>query len=135
MQSGLRLEGVTAQAGDFRLGAAYAYQRRVESGEQVVVGVNRFTQNDSASAPGASVPVLRIDPAAEKQQIARLEAWRKARDAARCQAAIDQLQAAAQGAGNLLPPILAAVEAGATTGEIAGRLRQTFGEYHEAVTV
>ena len=115
--------------------AAYAYQRRVESGEQVVVGVNRFTEDGSDSAPGASVPVLRIDPAAEQQQIARLEAWRKARDAARCRVALDELRAVAQGAGNLLPPILAAVEAGATTGEIAGCLRQTFGEYHEAVTV
>lgn len=113
--------------------AAYEYQRCVESGEQVVVGVNRFTEGEGGGAAAAAG--LRIDPEAEGRQIARLRQWRATRDAQRWGAALARLEAAAEGQENLMPPILEAVEAGATTGEIAAAMRRIFGEYHEGVTV
>lgn len=113
--------------------AAYEYQRRVESGEQVIVGVNRF--QEAGEAAGGGVAALRLNPEAERLQVARLQQWRAARDSGRCQAALQQIAAVAAGGGNLMPAMIAAVEAGATTGEIATALRHCFGEYHEAVTV
>ena len=110
--------------------AAYQYQRAVETGDAVVVGVNRFQV-----AEDAAPPTLRIDPAVEQNQIARLRALRQRRDYDRTERALDALQAAARGTENLLPRILAAVEAYATVGEISHRLRRVWGEYREAVTV
>ncbi|MFZ5915644.1 MAG: acyl-CoA mutase large subunit family protein [Chloroflexota bacterium] len=104
--------------------SAYRYQRAVESGDQVVVGVNRFTTRHSRPPK-----LLRVDPAVGQQQAARLAALRQRRDDRRVRAALDDLRATAQGVNNLLPPILAAVEAYATIGEICGLLRQVFGEY------
>jgi len=104
--------------------SAYRYQKAVERGDEVVVGLNRFaTDNDRPPK------LLRVDPAVGRQQAARLDTLRARRNDARVQAALAGLCAAARGTANLLPPILAAVEAYATTGEICGTLREVFGEY------
>ncbi|MCA1630910.1 MAG: methylmalonyl-CoA mutase family protein [Acidobacteria bacterium] len=110
--------------------AAYRFQRAVESGDSVVVGVNRF-QTEEASAP----PTLRVDPSVERAQIERVRALRARRDAAATETALARLEEAARGTENLLPRILAAVESLATVGEISHRLRRVWGEYREALTV
>jgi methylmalonyl-CoA mutase N-terminal domain/subunit len=109
--------------------AAYTWQRRVESKEQVMVGVNAFKADDPA------VPVMKVDPALEQQQVTRLQAFRARRPAAGAQAAVAAVRAAAQGQDNLMPHILAAVKASATLGEIADALRDVFGEYRETVVL
>jgi methylmalonyl-CoA mutase N-terminal domain/subunit len=111
--------------------AAYRTQQAIETGEQVVVGVNRFRQEEAAAAPAPQA----IDPALEAGQIARLEALRARRDRARWQAALDALAAAAAGDANLMPPLIAAVEADATVGEIADVFRRQWGEHHETVVL
>jgi methylmalonyl-CoA mutase N-terminal domain/subunit len=90
------------------------------------VGVNRF-------ATGAGVPIetLRIDPEIEPRQIERVRKVRARRDAAGWRQALDAVTSAARGSGNLVPPIIAAVEAQATVGEIADAMRTVFGEYRE----
>jgi methylmalonyl-CoA mutase N-terminal domain/subunit len=110
--------------------AAYRVQRRIEAGEQVVVGVNRFV-DDRAPSP----PLQRIDPAAEAAQVERLRRARAERDGAVCLRALDALEEAAAGTANLMPPIIAAVEARATLGEISDRLRLAWGEHRELITV
>ena len=110
--------------------SAYEYQRAVERGEQVVVGVNRFQAD--AEQP---IPTLKIDPEIERSQVARLNRFRARRDAAKSRAAIEEVERCARGTGNLMPPILAAVEALATVGEISDALRRAFGEYHESVVI
>ena len=112
--------------------SAFDAQQAIERGEQVVVGVNRFS--DVSEAPGATLKAiegLRLDPAIEVAQVARLRRHRAARDESRCQAAREAVGAAAGGADNLMPPIVEAVEAGATVGEIADTLREVFGEHRE----
>jgi methylmalonyl-CoA mutase N-terminal domain/subunit len=104
--------------------SAYRYQRAVEQGDEIVVGVNHFAV-DTDHLP----ELLRVDPAVGRQQATRLAALRARRDNAHVQAALADLHTAARGLDNLLPPILAAVKAYATTGEICGALRQVFGEY------
>ncbi|HEX8069103.1 MAG TPA: methylmalonyl-CoA mutase family protein [Pyrinomonadaceae bacterium] len=110
--------------------AAYQYQRAVETGDAVVVGVNRFQ-----AAEDAAPPLLRIDPAVEQNQCARLRHLRARRDNAAVASALAAVEASARGTDNLLPHILAAVEAYATVGEISHTLRRVWGEYREAVTV
>jgi methylmalonyl-CoA mutase N-terminal domain/subunit len=110
--------------------AAYRYQRAVESGDAVVVGVNRFqTEEDSP------MPTLRIDPSIERAQIERVRALRARRDGVATETALTRLEEAARGTDNLLPRILVAIESYATVGEISHRLRRVWGEYREAVTV
>ena len=109
--------------------AAFRYQKAVESGQQVIVGVNRFP------LPEEAPPALRVDPALEAEQVARLRQLRAERDAARVEQALQRVEEAARGTANLLPPILAAVEAYATVGEISDALRRVFGEYKEAVVL
>ena len=106
--------------------AAYRAQQRIDAGDAVVVGVNRY--QSSAAAP---IEVLRIDPQLEEQQRARVAAVRASRDASRWRAAIDAVVAAARSGSNLMPPIIAAVEALATVGEISDALRGVFGEHEE----
>jgi methylmalonyl-CoA mutase, N-terminal domain len=110
--------------------AAYAVQRRVEAGDQVVVGVNRFV-DDVAASPS----LQRIDPMAEREQAERVRRVRAERDAIACEAALVGLGEAATGTTNLLPLIIAAVEAQATLGEISDRLRLAWGEHRELITV
>ncbi len=110
--------------------AAYEYQQAVERGEQVVVGVNQFVAEEEKP-----IPTLRIDPEVERSQIARLNALRARRDAARVRAALAAVEARARSGENLLPAILAAVETSATVGEISDALRRVFGEYTESVVI
>ena len=110
--------------------AAYEYQKRVESGEQVVVGVNKYTVEGAASPP-----ILRIDPGIECAQVARLKSLRAWRDAARVESALKEVEATARSDRNLMPAILEAVKAYATVGEISDALRKVFGEYQESVVI
>jgi methylmalonyl-CoA mutase N-terminal domain/subunit len=104
--------------------AAYEYQRRVESGDQTVVGVNRFALDE-----GISVPLLKLDPELERQQIERLNRVRSRRDERSVNEALEQIERAARTNENLMPRIIGAVEANVTLGEISDRLRAVFGEY------
>ena len=106
--------------------SAYRDQQAVDSGERTVVGVNRFDDDD-----GVNIDILRIDPAVETGQRERVARVRASRDPARWRAALDAVTGAARNGGNLVPPIIAAVEARATVGEIADTLRAVFGEYRE----
>jgi methylmalonyl-CoA mutase N-terminal domain/subunit len=110
--------------------AAYGYQRAVERGEQIVVGVNEFVAEDEKP-----IPLLRMDSAIEREQIARVRAVRAHRDAASAAAAIAEVESRARSGANLLPAILAAVEAYVTVGEISDALRRVFGEYKESLVV
>ena len=92
----------------------------------MVVGVNKFQQDEKE--PPAT---FRLDPALEKQQIARLRELRASRDAGAVETRLCALEAAARSSDNLMPHILACAEAFATVGEISDRLRAVFGEYHE----
>ena len=105
--------------------SAYAAQLAVESGEAVVVGVNRF-QSEGDEAP---VELLRVSDEIRDQQVERLRALRAGRDEAAWAAAMDAVEAAARGDENVVPRVLDAVEAEATVGEVAGRLREVWGEY------
>ena len=106
--------------------AAYLHQQAVDGGETVVVGVNRFTSPEEDSACLADQDV---DETAQRGQIERVRALRARRDPLRWQAALDRVTEQARSTGNLMPVILEAVESFATVGEIAGSLRQVFGEY------
>ncbi len=110
--------------------AAYRVQREVESGQRVVVGVNRFT-DDEAAVP----PLQRIDPRIEAEQVARVRRLRETRDATAWGASMERLALAAAGSENLMPPIIDAVKARATLGEISDGLRAAWGEHHELVTI
>ena len=104
--------------------AAFDYQRQVESGEQKVVGVNSFQL--SSEPP---IPILRIDPAIEAAQIARLRKVRAERNQTGAKNALVGIEKAAKEGTNLMPPLISAVEAFVTVGEIADRLRAVFGEF------
>jgi methylmalonyl-CoA mutase N-terminal domain/subunit len=110
--------------------AAYEYQKSIESGERVVVGVNRY--QDERATP---LPILRIDPEVERAQIERLGKLRARRDASRVQAALCRVEETARSEQNLMPAILQAVKAYATVGEISDALRKVFGECQESVVI
>jgi len=110
--------------------AAYRSQQRIESGESVVVGVNRFSGGDRRPAAIATFG----ERAGESQKLALAE-LRACRDAASARRALDALRCAAAGKENLMPFILEAVDALATVGEISGALRDVFGVYRETVVV
>ena len=102
--------------------------RRIESGEQVVVGVNRFTE--TAESPlGGDEAILRVDPAVESEMIADVERWRAGRDHTATQRALDELRRAASGDDNVMPATIALAQAGGTTGEWGAVMREVFGEY------
>jgi len=110
--------------------AAYRVQRDIEREDKIVVGVNRFTDDEIVT------PALqRIDPALEREQVARLQALRSSRDEAAWAAALDRLEVVARGTDNIVPVVIDAVKAKATLGEISDRLRAVWGEYREVVTV
>jgi methylmalonyl-CoA mutase N-terminal domain/subunit len=112
--------------------AAYEYQQAVDREQAVVVGVNRFqVQSEDEKA----VPIQRIDPSLEPKQIERLRALRARRNANTWQAAILAVEDTARSGENLMPRILAAVEANATVGEISDAMRRVYGEYKEAVVI
>jgi methylmalonyl-CoA mutase N-terminal domain/subunit len=105
---------------------AYEYQRKIEKKEQIIVGVNQF-QLDEAPPEG----LLKIDPALEREQAARVAETRHARDGQAAAEALRALTAAAQGTENLLPRIVACVKVRATVGEISDALRSVFGQHRE----
>jgi methylmalonyl-CoA mutase, N-terminal domain len=105
--------------------AAYRYQTELDEQKRIVVGVNRFQQADESH-----IPTLRIDPAVGQRQAAKLAALRHRRDNAAVTSALAALESAARGSENLMPRILAAVEAYATLGEISDAMRHVFGEQH-----
>ena len=110
--------------------AAYEYQRAIDTGEAVVVGVNRYTREDEPP-----IPTQRIDETLEHRQIEQVRALRARRDPGPWQAGLSGVREAARSGANLMPAILEAVESCATVGEIASTLREVFGEYRETVTV
>ena len=105
--------------------SAYAWQRAVETGERIVVGVNRFRQDKRA------IPTFRLDPELERSQVEKLREVRASRSAATVAEKLDALESTARGEGNLMPGIVDASAAYATVGEISSRLRSVFGEYRE----
>jgi len=111
--------------------SAYRHQRSVESGEQVIVGVNRY-QDEEAAAP---TDILRIDPEVERQQVERVRALRARRDPGPWKDALAAVENRARAGGNLVAAIVDAVTAQATVGEVAGRLRQVFGEHRETLVL
>ena len=110
--------------------AAYEVQRKIEAGEQKIVGVNAY--RDAHEAPA---PTLRIDAEQERRRAAELAAFRSRRSRAAVAAALDALSARAHAGENLMPAITAAVEADATVGEISDALRAAFGVYEEQVVL
>jgi methylmalonyl-CoA mutase N-terminal domain/subunit len=106
--------------------AAYRAQQRVDARDAIVVGVNGFTTSESRP-----IEVLSIDPEVERRQVERVRAIRASRDPRAWQAALDEVAAAARDDRNLVPPVIAAVEARATVGEVADTLRAVFGEHRE----
>jgi len=110
--------------------AAYRTQRAIDAGDQVVVGVNRF-RDEETSTP----PTQKIDPEGERRQVEGLRRVRAERDPAAWEAAMHRLDDVARGTDNLLPPLIEAVGAYATVGEIADRLRSAWGVHRELITV
>ena len=106
--------------------SAYTTQQAIDSGRTVVVGVNRFTTNARPT-----VEVFALDPDVERRQIGKVQAVRARRDQSAWRSALDAVLAAASGHDNLVPPVVAAVEAQATVGEIADTMRSVFGEFRE----
>jgi methylmalonyl-CoA mutase N-terminal domain/subunit len=108
--------------------AAFRYQKEIDTDQRIVVGVNAFVADEAVE-----IPILAMDPKGYEHQVARLNQVRARRDAAAVAAALKNLETAARGDVNLMPPIIEAVRVYATLGEIMGVFRQVFGEYHEPV--
>ncbi|MBW2027753.1 MAG: methylmalonyl-CoA mutase family protein [Deltaproteobacteria bacterium] len=106
--------------------SAYRYQREIERGERVIVGLNRFRVKEERPAN-----LLRVDPAVRTAQIERLQRLKSERNGGEVAESLSSLKHAATGDINLMPPILTAVKAGATLGEICDVLRDVFGEYRQ----
>ncbi len=104
--------------------AAYQYQQEVEKGERIIVGVNKFQVEEETT-----VPVLRVDPRVEDEQVDRLKTIKQERDNQAVEKALADLEQAALGDANLMEPVLAAVRAYGSLGEICNVLRKVFGEY------
>jgi methylmalonyl-CoA mutase, N-terminal domain len=112
--------------------SAYRVQQAIERGDLVVVGVNQFRDDGAGEVKAA---LQRIDPEGERRQIERVRRVRAERDPAAWTAALARLEDAARGTDNLLPPIIEAVDAYATVGEISDRLRTAFGVHRELITI
>jgi len=108
--------------------AAYRYQKAVENKDEIVVGVNQFQISEAVE-----LERLKIDPAIEANQVAKLKRYKAARDAARVSELLTRLETAAHSSDNLLPLFIAAVEGGCTLGEICNTLRGVWGEYQPSV--
>ena len=102
---------------------------RIEAGETVVVGVNKYTQTEPSPLMSADGGIMTVDPATEAEQINRLTEWRAARDEAAVQSALTALRDAAAKGDNIMPASIVAAKAGATTGEWAAQMRAVHGEY------
>jgi (2R)-ethylmalonyl-CoA mutase len=101
---------------------------RIESGEQVVVGVNRFSETEPSPLGGEGT-IVKVDPAVEAEMVADVQAWRVERDGKLVTKALDELRIAAEHGDNVMEATIALAHAGGTTGEWAGVLRDVFGEY------
>jgi len=110
--------------------SAYRYQREIETGARVVVGLNRFQVEEEKPTN-----LLRVDPEVRATQIRRLEVLKAQRDGDKVKGTLAELKGFAEGRGNLMPPILGAVKAYATLGEICDTLRSVFGEYQQINTL
>ena len=110
--------------------AAYSYQRSIETGERVIVGVNRYNSDEKER-----IPIHRVDPDLEVTQVQNLRALRGSRETDAVRDALVALEDAARGDRNLMPAIMDAVRVYASVGEISDAFRRVFGEYREAVTV
>src|SRR3954470_22699448 len=104
--------------------SALSYHERYKSGQDVIVGVNKFVTDQVDD-----VDILKVDPEAEQRQLARLKAFKENRDQAEVEARLESLRDVARGEGNLLHPIRAALAANASIGEVCGAMREVFGEY------
>ncbi len=106
--------------------AAYRFQRQLDGGEKVMVGVNAY------KAEGESpMEILRIDPTVEERQAARVRAFKEARDQAAAKARLEDVRTACKNGGNLMPVLMDAVRAGVTLGEVCDVYREEFGVYHD----
>jgi (2R)-ethylmalonyl-CoA mutase len=103
--------------------------RKVESGEQVLVGVNRWAETEPSPLAAGAGAIEAVDPEVEAEQIGRLAGWRAARDGAAARRALAELEAAAKEGRNVMEPSIACAKAGVTTGEWGALLRSVFGEY------
>jgi len=103
--------------------------RAIESGDQVVVGVNRWTETEPSPLTAGETNILTVDPQVEAEQIGRLEAFRRGRDAAQVERCLADLGRAAAEGRNIMEASIACAHAGATSGEWAGALRRLWGEY------
>jgi methylmalonyl-CoA mutase N-terminal domain/subunit len=110
--------------------SAYRAQVAVDSGAAIVVGVNKFTESKKDTGG-----IFQVDPEVERRQVERVRAVRASRDAETCRRSLAAVSAASRDGSNLVPPILAAVEARATVGEISDAMRTIFGEYEETHTI
>jgi len=107
-------------------GSAFQHQREVERKERIIVGVNRYQKDEEIA-----IPTLKIEHKVEQDQVERLRALKSRRNAAAAASALAAVESACRGDDNLVPPILAAVEAGATLGEICDLFRKVFGVYRD----
>jgi ethylmalonyl-CoA mutase len=105
-----------------------ARTRRIESGEQIVVGVNAFTETTDSPLGGEGA-ILTVDPAVGEEMVADVQAWRSARDQEAVDAALDELRRVAAGDENVMPATIALARAGGTTGEWGTVMREVFGEF------
>jgi (2R)-ethylmalonyl-CoA mutase len=103
--------------------------RHIETGQQIVVGVNKWTETEPSPLTAGEGAIMVVDPAVEAQQVERLKAWRAERDAKAVKAALADLERAAKEGRNIMDPSIACAKAGVTTGEWGGTLRKVFGEY------
>ncbi|HOW16601.1 MAG TPA: methylmalonyl-CoA mutase family protein, partial [bacterium] len=110
--------------------SSYKYQLSVETKDRIVVGVNKYTMQETSRAE-----LLRVDPAVEKKQISKLSAVKKERSAKEVELKLVEIRKAAQSGTNLMPPIIEAVKVYASIGEICGVMREVFGEYKEKIII
>ena len=103
--------------------------RHIETGEQIVVGVNKWTETEPSPLTAGEGAIMVVDPAMEAEQVERLKTWRAQRDAKAVKAALAELERAAKEGRNIMEPSIACAKAGVTTGEWGGTLRKVFGEY------
>jgi methylmalonyl-CoA mutase N-terminal domain/subunit len=103
--------------------AAYEYQKKIESEEHIIIGVNAYQSAET------EVPVLKVDSQIERDQVARLKAFKASRDDAEVQTAVSALTQAAKDGGNLMPFVVEAIRKQATLGEVSDAMRTVFGEY------
>jgi methylmalonyl-CoA mutase N-terminal domain/subunit len=110
--------------------SSYRFQQAVEGKDQCIVGVNEYVQEDDPP-----IQILYIDESASERQLAKVEQVKRSRDGARVARALDTMRAAALDRTNLMPPIIEAVRAYATLGEMCDALREVWGEYEEVPVI